>query len=75
MDASKHDNLTKGWYLSCHYPVRILMKLLKSLVIILSSLWTRCSIKNIYMRTFALTRLPSPPVGIVSHFDEPVLPH
>ena len=32
----------------------ILIKLTKSLVIFLSSLWTRCSVKNIYMRTFAL---------------------
>ena len=36
------------------------MKLTKNLVIIERSLWTRCSIKNIYMLTIALTCRPSP---------------
>ena len=48
----------------------ILMKLTKSLVTIASILWTRCSIKEIDMRTFALM-LPPVLVCICSHFDGP----
>ena len=36
------------------------MKLTKNLVIIERSLWTRCSIKYIYMLTIALTCRPYP---------------
>ena len=39
------------------------------LVTIVSSLWTRCSSKKIYMRTFALMWPSPPPVRICSHFD------
>ena len=52
----------------------MLIKLTKSLVIVLSSLVTRCSIKNIYIQTFALKWSPSLPVCIRLHFNESPYP-
>ena len=40
----------------------------RNLVTIFSSLWTRCTIKKIHMRTFTLMWQPPPPVHISSHF-------
>ena len=45
---------------ACYRPVALLkrelfLKLTKTLLIIVGSLWTSCSIKKNYMRTFALT--------------------
>ena len=40
-----------------------------NMLTIVSSLWTRCSIKKNYMQTFALMWHPPPPVFICLHFD------
>ena len=41
----------------------------RDLVTVISSLWTRCSIRKIYMRTFALMWHPPPPVWICLNLD------
>ena len=53
------------FYVCCHYTITIL----KNLVTIVNSLWTRCSIKIIHLQTFALTQPHIPTVCINSHFD------